>query len=184
MRRMWIRSATLSVILSALALGGCRDAAAPTAAAPAAPLEARGGQRALQKMDGALPAFHAEAVIGREGGALTAGGHTLSVPRGAVSGPTRFTFSSVHEGYAEVRLTATSLGSEVHNDVGARGFTVPVVAAVSVGASGGMPRWSRLVLAWVRPDGSLEAVPSYLDPSSKRIVGRLGHFSQYAVASD
>jgi hypothetical protein len=101
-----------------------------------------------------------------------------------VSEPTRFTFSSVHEGFAEVRLTATAVGSEAHNDVGMRGFTVPVVVALSFEPAGGMPRWSRLVLAWVRPDGGLEAVPSYLDPSSKRIVGRLGHFSQYAVASD
>lgn len=184
MRWTWIRAATLSACLAALGTAACSDASGPDATPPSSALEALGGQGTLQKVDGSLPEFSVEAVIGAEGGSLGVPGYVLYVSRGSVAQPTRFTFESVNDGYVEVRLTATAVGSETVNDVGAAGFTVPVHVAISYEPAGGMPRWSRLVLAWVRPGGTLERVPSYLDPVGRRVVGRLGHFSQYALAAD
>lgn len=184
MRRTWIRAATLSACLAALGTAACSDASGPDATPPPSALEARGGRGALQKVDGSIPAFDVEAVIGADGGTLGVPGYTLSVPRGAVAQPTRFTFASVNEGFVEVRLTATAVGSAAVNEVGAAGFGVPVQVAISYEPAGGMPQWARLALVLVRPDGTLERVPSYLDPVGRRVVGRLWHFSKYALAAD
>ena len=85
-------------------------------------------------------------------------------------------------GYVHVKLTATSVGSPVHNDVGAAGFHVPLALALSYPPGGGIHTWARYVVAWLRPDGTLERVPSGVDPSNKVVIGRLSHFSHYVVA--
>lgn len=176
------RSRTLPVLFAIAALAGCADAP-HTLIEPAAPAFASTG-RELQKVQGSLPEFHVEAVIGAEGGSFGVPGYTVIVPRHAVAQPTRFTFESLRSGYLEVRLTATELGSGDENGVGRRGFATPVLLSIGYEPAGGMPQWARLVVAWVRDDGSLERVPTGFDPVRRQIVGRLSHFSQYAVASD
>lgn len=185
MFRSWLRSRTLPALIL-LAVAGCVDAGLPTGAEPPAPgaLSAARSTGELEKVSGVMPAFFVEAVIGAEGGSLGVPGYTLTVPRGAVQQPTHFTFESVASGSVEVRLTATSLDSRIANDVGSVGFRVPVLLSFSYEPSGGMPRWARMVVAYVRDDGSLERVPSTINPPMRLITGRLGHFSQYALATD
>jgi hypothetical protein len=178
MRWTWLRSLTLSAFAVA-ALAGCE--AVPSGIEPGQPSFAASD---LQKVQGLIPAFRIDSVLGSEGGVIGVDGYMLIVPRGAVAAPTRFVFESIPSGFVEVRLTATRVGSDVVNDVGSAGFTTPLLLAFAYEPAGGMPAWARLVVAYVRPDGKLERVPSGFDPRRRLIVGFLHHFSQYAVASD
>lgn len=184
MRWKWIRLRTLPVLFAAAAAAGCADAPGALIEPPADLAASAASAGNLQKVQGSIPAFSVAAVIGPDGGSLGVPGYVLTVPRGAVAQPTRFTFESVSSGYVEVRLTATAEGSDDVNDVGRGGFAVPVSLGIGYEPAGGMPRWARLVVAWVRDDGSLERVPSGFDPVRRLVIGRLSHFSQYAVASD
>jgi hypothetical protein len=179
MRPHWIRLLTLPALLASV-LAGCADAPQALVEPPSLTLSTK----ELRKVEGSIPAFHVEQVVGPEGAVLGVPGYTLTVPRGAVAEPTRFVFESLASGYVEVRLTATSLGAATENDVGVRGFGVPLLLAFSYEPAGGMPQWARLVVAWVRDDGTLERVPSGFDPRQRLIIGRLSHFSQYTVAAD
>ncbi|MBW3655844.1 MAG: hypothetical protein KY444_07035 [Gemmatimonadetes bacterium] len=183
-RHRSIARSLAAFVAAALLLAGCADrggtgeALLPEGAASSV----QGGGGSLSKMAGSIPVFAVEKLIGADGGELGVPGYILSVPRGAVSQPTLFTFESVNNGYVEVRLTATSAGSSTHNDVGRAGFAVPVALSITYEPAGGLPSWLRLVVAWVRPDGALEAVPSLINPAAKTITGKLNHFSQYVVA--
>jgi hypothetical protein len=172
------------VLLASVALTACADGADPAQRLlqPGAPsADVSGG---WHKVAGSMPQFRVSAVIDENGGSLGVAGYSLTVPAKAVSGPTEFVFESTVDGFLEVRLTATRVGSRLLNDVGAAGFTVPVVLSEQAEAAGGLPAWNRMVIAWDRPDGTLEPVPSAINPSTKIITGRLSHFSQYVVASD
>ena len=179
----WIRRTLL--VLAGVSLAACADGSGPAERIlqPEGPALSR-SHGALSRMAGDMPAFSVSGVIDADGGTLGVGEYVLTVPRRAVDGPTLFTFESVQDGYQTVRLSATSVGSSVTNDVGAAGFQVPVTLAEHFDAAGGLPAWSRLVIAWDRPDGTLERVPSAINPSTKVITGKLSHFSQYVVASD
>jgi hypothetical protein len=183
MRPNRLRNRALPALIL-LALASCADAGGPTLAAPAdAAALARSG-RELQKVAAPMPSFSLEAVIGPDGGSLGVPGYTLTVPRGAVSEPTRFTFESASSGDVEVHLTATSLRSGALNNVGARGFNVPVVLSFPCETAGGMPAWSRLVIVRVEADGTFTRMPSTFNPVARVISGRLSSFSQYALATD
>jgi hypothetical protein len=180
--RSIVRSLSAAVV-AALLLAGCAERGGkgetllPEAAAPSMQ-----GAGSLSKMAGSIPVFDVQKQIGADGGELGVPGYRLVVPRGAVSQPTLFTFQSVNNGYLEVKLTATSGGSAVHNDVGQAGFAVPVALSIAYEPAGGVRSWLRLVVAWVRPDGELDPVPSFINPSAKTVTGKLDHFSQYVVA--
>jgi hypothetical protein len=179
----WLRRALL--VLVGAGLAACADGAGPAERLlqpQGAALSRTAGS--LSRIAGTMPSFSVSATFDEQGGVLSAGDYVLTVPRRAVAGPTLFTFESVPNGYMAVRLTATSLGSEQENDVGEAGFRAPVLLSERFEAAGGLPAWSRLVIAWERPDGVLEPVPSAINPATKVITGRLSHFSQYVVASD
>jgi hypothetical protein len=183
MRPNRLRNRALPALIL-LALASCADGAGPTLTAPGeAPSLAR-NRGELQKVAAPMPSFSLKAVIGREGGSLGVPGYTLTVPRGAVSAPTLFTFASVPSGNVEVHLTATSLDSKVRNDVGAAGFTLPVILSFPCETAGGMPAWSRLVIVRVEADGTFTRMPSTFNPVARVISGRLSSFSQYALATD
>jgi hypothetical protein len=180
-----MRSAHLtSLLLPALLLAvwGCEAPPAPAERPlPTEPALSRNDPQSLTRVAGAIPEFYVEAVIGPEGGDLGVPGFTLRVPRGAVSAPARFTFESVHEGYVEVKLTATAVGSSTPNDVGAAGFRVPLLLGLSVDPAGGMREWSRLVVVRVLPDGALQPLPSTYNPVLRMLVGSVDHFSTFAM---
>jgi hypothetical protein len=180
--RPWLRRTLLA--LAGLALAACSEHGDPAQRLlqPDAPrAESRAG---WQKVAGTMPAFRVSAVIDASGGSIGVPGYTLTVPARAVAQPTEFVFESVGEGYLAVRLSATSVGSRTANDIGEAGFTVPVLLSEQVDAAGGMPQWNRMVIAWDRPDGVLDPVPSSINPATKVLTGRLSHFSQYVVATD
>lgn len=173
-----------ALVLSALflAVWGCDPAATPSERPmPTEPTAARHRGEQLSRVAGSIPAFYVEGVIGPEGGELGVPGFWLRVPRGAVQAPARFTFESLDDGYVEVKLTATAVGSRTVNDVGAAGFRVPLMLALSVEPSGGMRQWSRLVVVRVLPDGALQPLPSTYNPVLRMLVGRVDHFSVFAM---
>jgi hypothetical protein len=178
----WLRRSLM--LLSGVALAACADGGDPAARLlqPGAPLADNG--TAWHKVAGTMPQFRVSQVVDVTGGVLSYGGYSLTVPAKAVTQPTEFVMESVNGGYLTVRLTATRVGSKLSNDVGEAGFQVPVLLSEQFDAPGGLPEWSRLVIAWERPDGVLEPVPSAINPATKVITGRLSHFSQYVVASD
>jgi hypothetical protein len=134
-----------------------------------------------QKVHGELPAFSVSGVIGRQGGSIGVPGYTLTVPRNAVSAPTVFTFTSVNDGYMQVRATATAVGSDDVNDVGRAGFRTPVYIQMSFHPAGGPQAWSRLAMAWLGDDGTIHTVPTYVNVAQKVVTGRAQHFSEYLL---
>jgi hypothetical protein len=187
MRSRFSLRPVLAALLITTALGGCETSTAPVAPDPLLPEAApslSSHRGSYHPVAGTIPQVDLQSVIGPEGGTLGVKGFFLTVPRGAVSAPTVFTFRSHDTGIVAVTLTASTPGSARENDVGEAGFTVPLTLSLSYDPAGGMPRWSRLVVAWIRPDGTLEPVPSAFNPVQRLIVGRLSHFSQYTLASN
>jgi hypothetical protein len=126
-----------------------------------------------------------EKVIGLLGGMLSINGGAIKliVPPGAVLAKTRFTMTRVDTLYAHVELSATSLTSSQPNDVGARGFVVPVLLRMSY-RNGQIPNPLSLLIAHQADDGSLNPVQSILDLPVLEVVGTLFHFSGYVMASN
>ena len=120
------------------------------------------------------------AVIDRNGGSLNIGNHVLTVPAGAVDFPTTFTMTKLVD-EIEVGLTATRI---VPNDIGRRGFNVPVKLSLSFANAAEVPaNAGELKVLWVKADGSVEAQPTAVDATDEAAVGSLTHFSQYALGA-
>ena len=119
------------------------------------------------------------AVIDQNGGSLTIGKNALTVPAGAVDGPTTFTMTKLL-GDVEVGLTATRL---LPNDVGSQGFKVPLKLSLSYAGVAETPaNAAELKVVWVKANGDLEVQPSEVNVAGKVVTGSLSHFSQYALA--
>lgn len=117
-------------------------------------------------------------IIDENGGSLSIGNHVLTVPVGAVDGPTTFTMTKLVD-QIEVGLTATRL---LPNDVGHAGFNVPVTLSLSYANAAEVPaNLSSLRILWVKADGRMEPQPSALDADGHVVVGTLSHFSKYAL---
>jgi hypothetical protein len=119
------------------------------------------------------------AVIDQNGGSLNIGNHVLTVPAGAVDGPTTFTMTKLVD-EIEVGLTATRV---LPNDIGRRGFNVPVKLSLSFANASGALDAGDLKVLWVKPNGDLEEQPTVVDSSDEAAVGSLTHFSQYALGA-
>jgi hypothetical protein len=187
MRRRLLARPLLSALVVGLLAAGCESSTAPGLPEPLAPPlhpTLAAAPQPYEQVEGTVPSFDLEAVIGPEGGSIGTTGFYLTVPRGAVKEPTVFTFRSANTGYVAVVLTATSPGSRTQNDVGAAGFPIPLTLSLSYEPAGGMPKWAQLVVAWVRPDGTLEPVPSGFNPVLRVIVGKIDHFSQFTLAGN
>ena len=120
------------------------------------------------------------AVIDQNGGSLNIGNHVLTVPAGAVDGPTTFTMTKlVNE--IEVGLTATRL---LPNDIGREGFAVPVHLSLSFANAADVPaNIAEYKVAWKKADGTLEIQPTVVDASGSAAIGALNHFSQYNLVT-
>ena len=118
-------------------------------------------------------------VIGSSGGRLILGKHELNVPRGAVSGPTTFTMTKIDGDHIRVRLTATQL---TLNDVGSKGFAVPVTLSLSWENAASLPEdVASLLIAWIRPDGVAVTQSTTVEVQGHRARADLSHFSEYAL---
>jgi hypothetical protein len=118
------------------------------------------------------------AIIDANGGSLNIGNHVLTVPAGAVDGPTTFVMSKLVD-EIEVGLTATRL---LPNDIGRQGFNVPVRLSLSYANAAEVPaNANQLKVVWVKPTGQLEVQNSTVDASGEAVVGQLNHFSIYSL---
>ena len=120
------------------------------------------------------------AIIDENGGSLNIGNHVLTVPAGAVNAPTTFVMTKLVD-EIEVGLTATRL---LPNDIGRRGFDVPVRLSLSYANAAEVPANAhQMKVVWVKANGELEVQPTAVDASGEAVIGSLRHFSQYAVAT-
>ena len=121
------------------------------------------------------------AIIDENGGSLNIGNHVLTVPAGAVDYPTSFVMTKLVD-EIEVGLTATRL---LPNDIGRRGFDVPVKLSLSYANAAEVPADAAdLKVVWVKANGEHEAQPTAVDPSGETVIGSLDHFSSYALAME
>jgi hypothetical protein len=121
-----------------------------------------------------------EGVIGREGGALTLGKHVLLVPAYAVSGPTTFKMVKGDGDHVRLHLTATRY---TENDVGRRGFDRPVRLILSYeGAKNTSTSiLSSMAVMYIRPDQTVEPLPSVVNYYDRWVGTDLRHFSEYGI---
>lgn len=116
------------------------------------------------------------------GGELRIGRHSLVIPAGAVSGPTKF---EMYKGSDDLKfdLHATSKWSLVKNDVGSKGFLKPVQLKISYATTGiSDGDASKYAIFWLKPLGGSEQQYTERSPSDDLIIGSLKHFSDYALA--
>src|SRR5690606_12490589 len=131
-------------------------------------------------------AWHAEQVIGPEGGFIYVDLHQLYVPRGAVSGPTKFTID-LSQSIVGAELTATSVASRGRptgrtNNVGSRGFKVPVYLTFSYNHAYDVPLNPFKIKVVEIRDGKLIPQATQVNPLFETATGVLSHFSDYGLA--
>jgi hypothetical protein len=181
MNRKFFRLSALSALALTLTLYGCEnlsEISGPSEKASEILLIDRdeSGYTVARETDPAVGVV--TAIIDQNGGSLSIGNHVLTVPVGAVDYPTTFTMTKLVD-EIEVGLTATRL---LPNDVGRRGFNVPVSLSLSYANATEVPaNASEMKVGWVKADGSIEVQQSQVDPSGEVVVGSLKHFSAYAI---
>lgn len=175
MKRNWFRTFVLPLFL--LSLGSC-EAPGPADVLLPPNVAARTTTTAYYQVPGNDGSTGlATGLIGKEGGTITLGEHQLTVPAGAVSAPTVFTMEIADEKYITVLLTAI----QGTLDIGEKGFAKPVRLTLSYSTATEPVAESRLLILWVKDDGTFEAQPTTVDTAGRRVKADLGHFSGYTV---
>jgi hypothetical protein len=159
--------------LLALALTTSCDRAAPTS-----PAGAPGAPGASLVSDGPLlacapqPAASASATIGPDGGTLQVGPHTLSIPPGALAAPV--TIAAVAPSASVVRVDFEPHGLA---------FAEPATLTLSYAQCGAIySLWPKRIAYTTDAQAILEYLLSHDHLLTRRVTGRLEHFSTYAVA--
>jgi len=119
-----------------------------------------------------LPADSESQVIGPEGGTLTVGPHTLTVPPGALDTATLITGVMRSDTVNAIRFSPQGLI-----------FQQPARLAMSYANCGVF--WSLIPkrIAYTTDDlFILQIIPSLDNIFSQRVTGQVSHFSQYAIA--
>ena len=126
----------------------------------------------------------ASAVFGVLGGVLSVGGHSVTVPQGAVLEPTLFTMLTPSTPVIDVELNALVPGV-------LRGllrtlvlFRNPVTLELSYANARGDIDPDRLVIVRLLGDDRYEILPTQVDKRRQVIRAELDHFSKYAMASN
>jgi len=132
-----------------------------------------------QAASGGAAGGTAAGIIGAGGGSISAGGHTITVPAGAVSGPTSFSMQVIDEGYVEVYILALAGGT----NVGAQGFNSPVSLTLSYANANpeDVADPSKLLILRYLADGSTQQVSVALNETAQTVMGYLNSFSRYAL---
>jgi hypothetical protein len=167
-----------------LLLAACADGARN----PVAPLAYAGDERLAAREGPVLPSGEllacpsdadvtGSAVIGREGGSLSVGGHELVVPAGAVPKATLFTIEAPASDVLEVVITA-----DKRKDYR---FKSPVTVRVSYARCDDavLPEGS-LIAWWIDPAtrSKLGEMPGIDDRASRSLTFATDHLSGYAIA--
>ena len=182
MNRKFMRASALSALGMTMVLWGCESLSESALVGPGGKSDVliietdENGYTRARETDPAVGVV--TAVIDRNGGSLNIGNHVLTVPAGAVDHPTTFVMTKLVE-EIEVGLTATRV---LPNDVGRRGFNVPVRLSLSYANAAEIPvNESAMKVVWVKPDGEVEVQSSAVDTEDEAVVGALNHFSGYAL---
>jgi hypothetical protein len=176
-----------SVLLLAVLVASC-DTRSPdliTAPGDALTSKAPGLVRAQAAAQGRGNAV-AHGLISSDGGSVTSGAHSISVPNGAVNKSTTFSITALDEGYVEVYLTAIeNAGSADEVNVGAQGFAngKTVTLTLSYAEAADVTDPTKLVIVRYLADGELQTLPVTHDAANQTISAQLGHFSKYAMAT-
>lgn len=129
--------------------------------------------------------------IGAEGGRLRFDGHTLTVPAGAVDGPTFFSMKealqNIEQGLNALAFDLDAVGwnGRSYTDVGAAGFDVPVVLCVNYDSAIGheLENIEEATILWLQNlVQETEVAESWADRGKHQVCGKLEHFSRWALA--
>ena len=125
-------------------------------------------------------------LLGVNGGTLTNLGHRLTVPSGAVDGPTTFGLGVLLNRTTQIDLTAYAPGGSGRIDVGEEGFDRPVRVDMTYSrANVRSADEGDLVVLRMNPAGLgalHEVVPASIDERNEKATFWLEHFSKYAMA--
>ena len=192
MKRSFKALLTVALIVTPL-LTSCSEARDPVGAAPSMEPQSGlisdllGGTLELLNVVLKGPDANGEAKsvwIGPQGGTITTAAYTLTVPAYAVTKSTRFDIVPVNDGTYTVELHAYEQGLLGLIDVGSKGFKKPVLLKYSYKNAIGIENESKLVILWVRPDGTIEVQNCDVNKENDTITGSLNHFSKYALAQN
>jgi hypothetical protein len=180
----------LSAIALALVAGACSDSNPVEPLSPSAPSESLSladDMAALQNGEEIERAGYAEKIIDQYGGFVYVDLHYLYVPRGAVSGPTKFTIKLREDLGVGAELNATSVNrfgrqTGPTNNVGSAGFNERVYLVFSYEHAYGVPLNPNKIKVVEIRDGVLIPQPTYINPYYKSATGVLKHFSDYGLA--
>jgi hypothetical protein len=116
--------------------------------------------------------YTASRTIGRNGGTLKVGPHTLTIPSGALAQDTRITATAPSGSYAEVRFKPHGLT-----------FKRDVTLSVSYAKCGLLQKNNPPVIVYADDDRNiLEILKSTIDTRQKTVTGKTDHFSSYILA--
>ncbi|HKT59875.1 MAG TPA: hypothetical protein VJQ46_07470 [Gemmatimonadales bacterium] len=175
------RALSVLVLAGALSLASCSSLGEPTAPGDEAPSALLAGNGLLGTSVGSgllacnpLPYAADSATIGAEGGTLTVGPHTLTVPAGALDAPVLIT--------AEAPVGTVN---SVHFGPEGLQFAVGKPATLTLSYAN-CPLLGSLLPKRIAYTSDLLAILSYVisvdDLLHRRVTGELEHFSRYAVA--
>jgi len=162
--------AGLTLATLALAVWGCADAGPtdPASAVAAPSFDVSSGNPDLVICKTKTSASVSKS-IGSKGGMLTLNGHTLVIPPKALSSQVTITLSQMK-----------GINSQV--DLQPEGLQFAVPASLTLDYSDCTIPPSAAFVAYLNPNGAIEALPSIDMPSILKVTAPLAHFSQYAVA--
>lgn len=145
--------------------------------------------------DGYSGATKAAAWIGSSGGSLNLAGHSLVVPKRAVSQSMCFTIELGTGDYVDVDLHAWSMesseGCEVEEDGEEEGwdgtlwtgeFDVPVQLSLTYSRANNVSDPSVLVVGWEKSSTEMDLLDSWVDQTAETVSAELDHFSRYVMA--
>ena len=116
--------------------------------------------------------YAASKTIGRSGGTLRVGPHTLTIPSGALSQDTRISATAPSGSYAEVQFQPHGLT-----------FKREVTLSVSYSKCGILQKDNPPVIVYADDDRNiLEILKSTIDTRQKTVTGKTDHFSSYILA--
>lgn len=174
---------TVSVLVMSLFLWSCDSAGSvmdPQLSPTPTVVTSKSGKRYTVAAERNPEVGTVSARIGRSGGVLVLGRHTLTVARGAVDAPTTFTMTRDPSAPLRVQLTA---GRHSQNDVGAAGFNAPVTLSLSFQKASDVPRdRSSITIIYFRPDGLVEELETEVRVNGKTASAVLPHFSLFGLA--
>lgn len=192
--RQWVRKLAIAPVMAlVLAVGACNDQGSEQVLGPngqfSESLSLAEDLKAIAR--GEVPDLSARynsAIIGPAGGVVYVDLHHLYVPRGAVSGPTKFEMRLTDDHSIGAILTATSVNSRGNptgplNNVGSAGFNGRgVYLTFSYAYARNVPSNPQSIKVVYVRDGQLVPQQTSVNRLFRTATGTVTHFSQFALA--